>query len=196
MKLHYFFGCILAAPSLAVWPEIGLAHGGGGHGGGGGGHAFVGGGGHGFGGGHAFGGFTGRGFSPGFSGTRGFSTGRFSGRGDHGRFGDRGFRGRDRDFRDHRFRDFDGGFFDFGSTGFGYPDYSYYYPYSYYNDNGYLRVERAVQEELAKLGYYYGPVDGTIGPETQRAIRWFQSVDKIPVTGRIDSATLRALQIS
>ena len=33
MKLHYFFGCILAAPSLAVWPEIGLAHGGGGHGG-------------------------------------------------------------------------------------------------------------------------------------------------------------------
>src|SRR5882762_274926 len=56
MKLHYFFGCILAAPSLAVWPEIGLAHGGGGHGGGGGGHAFVGGGGH------AFGGFTDRGF--------------------------------------------------------------------------------------------------------------------------------------
>jgi hypothetical protein len=35
MKLHYFFGCILAAASLAVWPEIGLAHGGGGGGGGG-----------------------------------------------------------------------------------------------------------------------------------------------------------------
>ena len=34
MKLHYFFGCILAAASLAVWPEIGLAHGGGGDGGG------------------------------------------------------------------------------------------------------------------------------------------------------------------
>jgi len=27
VKLHYFFGCILAAASLAVWPEIGLAHG-------------------------------------------------------------------------------------------------------------------------------------------------------------------------
>ena len=62
-------------------------------------------------------------------------------------------------------------------------DYSYDYPYSYYNDNGYLSVERAVQEELAKLGYYYGPLDGTIGPETLRAIRWFQSVDKIPVSG-------------
>src|ERR1700738_1132630 len=153
---------------------------GGGHafGGGGGGHAFVGGSGHGFGGDHAFGGFTGRGFSPGFSGTRGFSTGRFSGRGDHGHFGERGFHGRDRDFRDRRFRDFDGGFFDFASTGFGYPgyypDYSYDYPYSYYNDNGYLSVERAVQEELAKLGYYYGPVDGTIGPETVGGMRWLQ----------------------
>jgi hypothetical protein len=135
--------------------------------------------------------FNGRGVSSVVSGTRGFSTRGSFGRGDHDRFGDRGFRGRDRDFRD-----FDGGFFDFGSTSFGYPDYSYDYPYSYYNDNGYLSVERAVQEELAKLGYYYGPVDGTIGPETLRAIRWFQSVDKLPVTGRIDSATLRALQIS
>src|SRR5580692_3795423 len=113
MKLHYFFGCILAAPSLAVWPEIGLAHGGGGHGGGGGGHAFVGGG-------HAFGGFTGRGFSPGFSGTRGFSTGRFSGRADHGRFGDRGF-------RDHLV----------SFQQFAWPVYWYpYYPYDSYSDYG------------------------------------------------------------
>jgi hypothetical protein len=66
---------------LAMMPAAAFAHGGGGHSGGGGGHGF--------------GGFTGRGFSPGFSGTRGFSTGRISGRGDHGRFGDR-------DFRDHR----------------------------------------------------------------------------------------------
>jgi hypothetical protein len=155
-----------------------------GHGGGGGGHG-------GGGGGHAFGGSTGHGFSHGFSGTRGDSTGRFAGRGDHDRFGDHDFHGRDRDFRD-----FDGGFFNFGITGFGYPDYSDYYPYSDYNDNAYLGVDRAVQEELAKLGYYYGPVDGAIGPETQRAIRWFQSVAKMPVTGRIDSETLRALQIS
>jgi hypothetical protein len=28
---------------------------------------------------------------------------------------------------------------------------------------GYLSVERAVQEKLAELGYYYGPVDVTIG---------------------------------
>jgi hypothetical protein len=60
---------------LAVMPAAAFAHGGGGAGGGG--HGFGGGGG-----GHAFGGFTRRGFSPGFSGTRGFSTGRFSDRGE------------------------------------------------------------------------------------------------------------------
>jgi hypothetical protein len=112
MKLKYFFFCILAAASLTASPEIALAHGGGG--------------------GHGFGGFTGRGFRPGLSGTRGYS----SGRDDHGRFGDRGFRGRDRDLRGRRFRDFDGDFFDFGFYGFGYPDYyqynyPYYYPYPY-----------------------------------------------------------------
>ena len=196
MKLQYLVGCILAAGSLAVFPDIGVAHGGGGgsHGGGaGGGHGGAGfSGGHGFGaggGGHVF-------MGSGVSGTRGFSRRGSFGRGDRAHFGDRGFHGRDHDFRDRRFRDFDGAFFDFGGGGFGYPDYSYYYPYSYCNDNGYLSVERAVQEELAELGYYHGPADGTIGPETQRAMRWFQSVAKMPVTGRIDSALLRALQIS
>jgi len=109
---------------LATMPAAAFAHGGegGGHGfgGRGGGHAFIGGG-HGFGSGHAFGGFTGRGFSPGFRGTRGFSTGRFSVRGDHGRLGDRGF-------RDHRV------FF----QQFAWPVYwSPYYPYDYsYLDYG------------------------------------------------------------
>ena len=90
-----FLAGLVLVGILATMPAAAFAHGGGGQGGRGGEHAFVGGGGHGFGSGHAFGGFTGRGFSPGFSGTRGFSTGRFSVRGDHGRFGDRSF-------RDHR----------------------------------------------------------------------------------------------
>jgi Putative peptidoglycan binding domain len=179
-------GLVLAG-ILAMMPASAFAHGGGGGGGGhgGGGGGGHGGGGHGFGGGHAFSGFTGHAFSPGFHGTRGF----FTSRGDHDRFGDRDFRGR-------RFRDFDGGFFGFGATGYGYPDYDDYYPYSYYDNDTYFNVELAVQQELGKLGYYHGPVDGVIGPESQRAIRWFQSIDKIPVTGRIDTATLSALQIS
>ena len=221
MKLQYFLGYILAAASLAVWPEIGLAHGGGGggggghgFGGGGGGHAFVGGGGHGFGSGHAFGGFTGRGFSPGFSGTRGFSTGGFSGRGDHGRFGDRGLRGRDRDFRDRRFRDFDGDSFDFGFYGFGYPDYyPYNYPYDYvypyYNYDAYQGVDNswdyrtsrsgdvrsAVQSALTKRGYYRGPINGVIGASSRRAIRAFQANQELPVTGLIDRKLINALQL-
>jgi hypothetical protein len=208
MKLQYFFGCILAAASLAVWPEIGLAHGGGGHGGGGGGNAFVGGGGHGFGGAHAFGGFTGR---AGFSGTRGFSTGGFSGRGDHGHFSDRGFRGRDRDFRDRRFRDFGGDSFDFGFYGFAYPDYyPYDYPYYYaYPYDAYQRIDNsrdyrtsrsgdvtsAVQSALTKRGYYRGPIDGIIGAGSRRAIRAFQTDQGLPVTGLIDRKLISALQL-
>jgi len=54
----------------------------------------------------------------------------------------------------------------------------------------------AVQKELAKLGYYHGQIDGIAGAETRKAISWFQSVDKLSVTGRIDDRTLKALQIS
>jgi hypothetical protein len=91
-----FAGLVLAG--IVAMPAAGIAHGGGG-------------------GGHAFGGFTGRGSSPGFSGTRRFSTGRFStgrfsGRGDHGRFGDRP---------------------QYGWPVYWYPDYSYDYSYL---DNG------------------------------------------------------------
>jgi hypothetical protein len=102
-----FAGPVLAG-ILAMMPAAAFAQVGGGQGGRGGEHAIVVGG-------HAFGGFTRRGFSPAFSGTRGFSTGRFSGREDHGRFGDRGF-------RDHRV------FF----QQFSQPVYwSPYYPYDY-----------------------------------------------------------------
>ena len=51
----------------------------------------------------------------------------------------------------------------------------------------------AVQQELTQLGYYHGPADGQIGQETEKAIRWFQSVDKLSVTGQIDGPTLKAL---
>jgi peptidoglycan hydrolase-like protein with peptidoglycan-binding domain len=54
----------------------------------------------------------------------------------------------------------------------------------------------AVQKELTQLGYYHGTIDGLIGPQTEKAIRWFQDVDKLPVTGQLDDATLQALRIS
>jgi hypothetical protein len=52
-----------------------------------------------------------------------------------------------------------------------------------------------VQEALTKLGYYHGEIDGFVGPSTERAIGWFQSVDKLAVSGRIDEPTLQALNI-
>jgi peptidoglycan hydrolase-like protein with peptidoglycan-binding domain len=53
-----------------------------------------------------------------------------------------------------------------------------------------------VQKELAKLGYYNSPIDGLIGPQTERAISWFQSIDQLSVSGQIDDPTLKALRIS
>ena len=54
----------------------------------------------------------------------------------------------------------------------------------------------SVQKELTQLGYYHGPINGVAGSETEKAVRWFQSVDHLPVTGQIDSATLQALRIT
>jgi N-acetylmuramoyl-L-alanine amidase len=54
----------------------------------------------------------------------------------------------------------------------------------------------SVQKELTQLGYYHGSIDGVAGSETERAIRWFQSVDHLPVSGQIDSATRQALRIA
>ena len=176
-------GLVLAG-ILALAPAAVFAHGGGG-GGGGGGH-----GGGGGGGGHFAGhSFAGHGFAE--------HQGAHFAHGDHFR---------DRDHFRH-----DGDFFFGDSFGYGDPysyDYPYYGYYDYdngdYSDGQYAQADVmpsqetivAVQKELAKLGYYHGPIDGLIGPQTERAIGWFQSVDKLSVTGRIDDRTLKALQIS
>ncbi len=104
-----------------------------------------------------------------------------------------GFHG-GRGFVGHRFRHGHEGFFgpDFAFGSFG---SSYYDPYYQYSAQDYNDVTVAVQQALTQLGYYHGPVDGVVGPQTETAIRWFQSVDRLPVTGQIDSATLRALRI-
>ena len=88
-------------------------------------------------------------------------------------------------------------------------DYPYYgYPYD--RDGGYpagqvaaeprfslaQQTIFAVQRELTDLGYYHGQIDGLAGPQTEKAVRWFQSVDKRPVTGQIDGPTLKVLRIS
>ena len=174
-------GLVLAG-TLALAPAAAFARGGGGGGFGGGGGHFAGGGGH-------FAGFAGHSFAGhSFAEHQGAHFARHE---DHFRH--------DGDF-------FFGGPFGYGDT------YSYDYPYygsNDYNDGDYYDGQYspaevtpsqetivAVQKELANLGYYHGPIDGLIGPQTERAISWFQSVDKLSVTGQIDDPTLKALRIS
>lgn len=53
----------------------------------------------------------------------------------------------------------------------------------------------AVQDELVKRGYYASKADGMYGDATREALRRFQADRKLAVTGRINEATLHALQL-
>ena len=52
-----------------------------------------------------------------------------------------------------------------------------------------------VQSELARRGYYRGPIDGTIGSDSRQAIRGFQEAQGLPATGLVDPNVLRALRL-
>jgi hypothetical protein len=170
-------GLVLAG-ILSLPPTAAFARGGGGgHFGGGGGHVGARGG-HSGGSGH-FAGFTGHGFAR----HQGAHFGR----------------------NENHFRH--GGHFFFGSPfwyDYGYNDSYYGYDDDYAGEYAAAQSSPddltptfiAVQKELAQLGYYHSEVDGLMGPQTERAIRWFQSVEKLPVIGQIDDPTLKALQIS
>ena len=53
-----------------------------------------------------------------------------------------------------------------------------------------------LQQRLKDLGYYTIRVDGIFGSGTQRAVRWFQSVNGLSVTGKADNATQQLLYSS
>lgn len=53
---------------------------------------------------------------------------------------------------------------------------------------------RTAQEALDKLGLPVGPIDGILGPRTAAALREFQEQKGLEASGRLDAATLRALQ--
>jgi hypothetical protein len=88
--------------------------------------------------------------------------------------------------------------------------YAEHYGYPYYavipNDDFYRGVEpeyvepyafdlaEMVQTELARLGFYDGPICGVIGSRSQMAIREFQEAQGLPVTGQIDQNLVRALR--
>ena len=52
---------------------------------------------------------------------------------------------------------------------------------------------RAVQDGLHDLGFDPGPVDGIVGPLTRTAVRAFQAVANVDVTGMISPQLLQAI---
>lgn len=54
-------------------------------------------------------------------------------------------------------------------------------------------LDYAVQEALADLGYYDGPLDGDIGPMSRMAIANFQADNGLEPTGIIDEILLEYL---
>ncbi|MBV9007585.1 MAG: peptidoglycan-binding protein [Verrucomicrobia bacterium] len=57
-------------------------------------------------------------------------------------------------------------------------------------------VTSQVQEALAQQGYYNGPIDGILGPETRDAILRFQADHGLAATAAIDEPTLDSLGLT
>jgi hypothetical protein len=57
-------------------------------------------------------------------------------------------------------------------------------------------MESAVQTVLVKQGYYRGPIDGTIGSGTSRAIRAYQRDHRLTPTGTINSALAASMGLA
>ena len=52
----------------------------------------------------------------------------------------------------------------------------------------------ALQNQLASLGYDVGQIDGNFGGRTESALREFQSIHGLPVTGTYDAATRKEIE--
>ena len=78
------------------------------------------------------------------------------------------------------------------------PSVTYVYDGPIYAYNGWTpdQVTVNVQEELARAGYYDGPIDGVLGPMTREAIAAFQADNGLAVTSAIDEPTLATLGVA
>jgi len=97
----------------------------------------------------------------------------------------------------------DGGWY-YWNAGYWFPAWGYdpYYSYPYdgpiygYNGMAPNQVIVDVQSQLENDGYYSGPVDGVLGPNTRAAIASFQADHGLAITSAIDEPTLDSLGIS
>ena len=75
------------------------------------------------------------------------------------------------------------------------PSVSYVYDGPIYAYNGLSpdQVTVNVQEQLARAGYYDGPIDGMLGPMTREANAAYQADNGLAITSAIDEPTLATL---
>jgi len=66
-------------------------------------------------------------------------------------------------------------------------------PREYYSRGENNSVGAAVQQALGRRGYYQGPIDGQIGPQSRRAIAHYQADRGMRATGGISPALLHSL---
>jgi hypothetical protein len=90
-------------------------------------------------------------------------------------------------------------------AGYWYPAWGYdpyvWYPYDgpIYTGYGYLTPDQVivnVQVALRDQGYYAGPIDGLLGPETRAALAAYQADQGLAITSAIDSPTLATLGLA
>jgi hypothetical protein len=95
-----------------------------------------------------------------------------------------------------------GGGYWYWNSGWWYPAYGYDPYYSHYVYDGPIfgygyaapgDVTAQVQRSLAQQRYYYGPIDGILGPGTRNAIQRYQIDHGLAVTATIDEQTLATL---
>jgi hypothetical protein len=90
-------------------------------------------------------------------------------------------------------------------AGYWYPAWGYapyaYYPYDGPIYTGYAdltpdRVVINVQVQLQRDGYYFGAIDGILGPETRTALAAFQAEHGLAITSAIDEPTIATLGLA
>jgi hypothetical protein len=89
----------------------------------------------------------------------------------------------------------------FWSSGYWYPAWGYNPGYVYGYDGPIYGAQNLspdqivvnVQQQLQRDGYYDGPVDGVLGPQTRYALAAFQADNGLAVTSAVDEPTLATL---
>ena len=97
----------------------------------------------------------------------------------------------------------DGGWW-YWNAGYWFPAWGYdasaYYPYDGpiygYSNLSPDQVVVNVQSQLAREGYYSGPVDGVLGPMTRQSIAAFQADHGLAVTSTVDEPTMATLGLT